>query len=58
MKEYKVAAMTRASGRHLQTEFAAYNISEVLCMFQKWLISQGLNIEALCELDVSEAVDE
>lgn len=54
MKTYRVAAMTTASKRHIQHEVGAYNMAEVLCMFQEWLISQGLSIEAMCELDVSE----
>ena len=56
MKTYKIAAMVRHSGKHLETEVAAYTISEALCLFQLWLIEQGLHIDAACELDISEVV--
>ena len=54
MRSYKIAAMVTHSGKHLETEVAAYTTSEVLCLFQRWLIEQGLHIDAVCELDVSE----
>jgi hypothetical protein len=56
MKTYKIAAMVRHSGKHLETEVAAYTISEALCLFQLWLIEQGLHIDASCDLDISEVV--
>ena len=56
MKTYKIAAMVRHSGKHLETEVAAYDMRSALCLFQNWLDGQGLIMEALCELDISEVV--
>jgi hypothetical protein len=56
MKTYKIGAMVTHSGKHLQTEEFAYDIFGALGLFQLWLDEQGLCMEALCELDISEVV--
>jgi hypothetical protein len=56
MNTYKIAAMVRHSGKHLETEIAAYNMNDALAIFYGWLDLQGLSMEALSELDVSEVV--
>jgi hypothetical protein len=56
MKTYKIGAMVTHSGKHLETEVAAYNLWDAIAMFYAYLSTQGLNMEALCELDVSEIV--
>ena len=56
MKTYKIGAMVTHSGKHLETEVAAYNLWDAIAMFYAYLSTQGLNMEALCELDVSEVV--
>jgi hypothetical protein len=57
MRSYKIAAMVRHSGKHLETEVAAYTMTEALTFFDLWLHNQGLSMEALCELDISEVVE-
>ena len=56
MRTYKIAAMVTHSGKHLETEVAAYTMVDALEMFSAFLGKHGLSIEALCELDVSEIV--
>ena len=56
MRRYKIAAMVTHRGKHLETEVAAYDIKDAFHFFDKWLYEQGLHIDAICELDVSEVV--
>ena len=57
MRNYKIAAMVRHSGKHLETEVAAYSILEAIGLFDcVFLRKHGLCMEALNELDVSEVV--
>ena len=56
MRSYKIAAMVRHSGKHLETEVAAYDIKDAFHFFDKWLYEQGLHIDAINELDISEVV--
>jgi hypothetical protein len=57
MKTYKIAAMVTHSGKHLETEVAAYTIPEAIALFEEALfVGQELSMEALCELDISEVV--
>ena len=57
MKTYKIAAMVTHSGKHLETEVAAYNLGDALLMFAGFLMDEHLSMEALCELDISEVVE-
>jgi hypothetical protein len=57
MKTYKIAAMVTHSGKHLETEVAAYYFSEALDRFREWLFARNLSLDALCELDISEVVE-
>jgi hypothetical protein len=57
MKTYKIAAMVRHSGKHLQNEFGAFSMLDVLGYFQHWLDEQGLHIDAISELDITELPD-
>ena len=57
MRNYKIAAMVRHSGKHLETEVAAYTMTEAITFFDLWLHNQGLSMDAICELDVSEVVE-
>ena len=54
MKTYKIGAMVTHSGKHLETEVAAYNLGDALLMFAGFLMDEHLSMEALSELDVSE----
>jgi len=54
MRSYKIAAMVRRSGRHLETEVAAYTMIDALELFNLWLDDQGVCMTALSELDISE----
>jgi hypothetical protein len=56
MKTYHIACMVTHSGRHLETEVAAYTMCDALMIFHGWLISQGVALDALSELDASEVV--
>ena len=56
MKTYKIAAMVTHSGKHLETEVAAYNLGDALLMFAGFLMDEHLSMETLCELDISEVV--
>ena len=56
MRSYKIAAMVTHSGKHLETEIAAYHMNEAIDLFLIFLDEQGLSMEALCELDISEVV--
>ena len=56
MKTYKIGAMVTHSGKHLETEVAAYNLGDALLMFAGYLMDEHLSMEALCELDISEVV--
>ena len=54
MKTYKVAAMVRHGGKHIETECMTFNLPDAYAYFAQWLLTQGLSVEALCELDISE----
>jgi hypothetical protein len=56
MKTYKIGAMVTHSGKHLEYTVAAYHMNEALDLFLIFLDEQGLCMEALCELDISEVV--
>jgi hypothetical protein len=56
MRNYKIAAQVRHSGKHLETEVAAYDLHHALLMFAGFLLDEHLSMEALSELDVSEVV--
>ena len=56
MKTYKIGAMVTHSGKHLETEIAAYDLGDALLMFAGFLMDEHLSMEALNELDVSEVV--
>ena len=56
MKTYKIAAMVTHSGKHLETEIEAFSLASALIKFDMWLLPQGLSMEAIDELDVSEVV--
>jgi hypothetical protein len=56
MKTYKIAAMVTHSGKHLETEVAAYDIRDAFHFFSAYLLEQDLWITAICELDISEVV--
>ena len=56
MRSYKIAAQVRHSGKHLETEVAAYNLGDAILMFAGFLMDEHLSMEALSELDVSEVV--
>ena len=56
MRNYKIAAMVRHSGKHLETEVAAYDMPDALFIFKGWLYEQGLSMEALSEWDIREVV--
>ena len=56
MRRYKIAAMVTHSGKHLETEVAAYTMVDALELFDLWLDDQGVCMTALNELDISEVV--
>ena len=56
MNTYKIAAMVRHSGKHLETEVAAHDIRDAFHFFSAYLLKQDLCIAAICELDISEVV--
>ena len=56
MKTYKIGAMVTHSGKHLETEVAAYNLADAVMLTHGWLRDNGLTMEALSELDISEVV--
>lgn len=56
MKTYRIAAMVAHSGKHLETEVAAYTMGDAIMIFHGWLLNRGIAFDALCELDVSEVV--
>ena len=56
MKTYHIGCMVRHSGKHLETEVAAYSLNEAIWIFNRQLLGQDLSMEALSELDVSEVV--
>ena len=56
MRTYKIAAMVTHSGKHLETEVAAYDMLGAIGLFDVWLDSQGLSMVFLSELDISEVV--
>jgi hypothetical protein len=57
MRSYKIAAMVTHSGKHLETEVAAYGMRDAFHLFCAYLLTQNLCIDALCELDVSEVAE-
>jgi len=57
MKTYHIAAQVAHSGKHLETEVAAYNLGDALLMFAGFLLDEHLSMEALSELDISEMVE-
>jgi len=57
MRTYKIAAMVTHSGKHLETEVAAYGIMDALFLFEDVFLSENnLNMDAINELDISEVV--
>jgi hypothetical protein len=54
MKTYQIAAMVRHSGEHIQFEVGAYGIPDALWHFNRLLDEQGLHIDAISELDITE----
>jgi hypothetical protein len=57
MKTYKIACMVTHSGKHLETEVAAYDMADAVTIFNEQLYEQGFSFDALCELDISEVVE-
>jgi hypothetical protein len=56
MRTYKIGAMVRHSGKHLQYEALCDNLTDAFDIFGLWLKSINLHTDALCELDISEVV--
>ena len=56
MRNYKIAAMVRHSGKHLEYEALCDNLTDAFDIFALWLKSINLHTDALSELDISEVV--
>jgi len=55
MRNYKIAATIRHSGRYIEHELAAMNMSDAFSMFVYWLgINELIAVEAISELDITE----
>lgn len=55
MRNYMIAATVRHSGRYIEHELAAMNMSDAFSLFVYWLgIAHQVGVEAVSELDITE----
>ena len=58
MRNYHIAATVRHSGRYIEHELAAMNMSDAFSMLVYWLgMTHQISIEAVSELDITEMGD-
>lgn len=55
MRNYHIASTVRHSGRYIEHELAAMNMSDAFSMFVYWLVmTHRVGVDALGELDITE----